>query len=81
MLSHSPYSPDLVPSDFFLFPKLKIALKGKIFKAVSWIEQTARELKEICECYALYVGCRAGTILNKHLSFLHSLYILPQISF
>ena len=25
---HSPYSPDLAPSDFFLFPHLKIALGG-----------------------------------------------------
>ncbi|GBM11269.1 hypothetical protein AVEN_267831-1 [Araneus ventricosus] len=26
-LSHPPYSPDLSPPDFFLFPKLKVALK------------------------------------------------------
>ena len=25
---HPPYSPDLAPSDFFLFPKLKMKLKG-----------------------------------------------------
>jgi hypothetical protein len=25
---HPPYSPDLAPCDFFLFPKLKIKLKG-----------------------------------------------------
>jgi hypothetical protein len=56
MLSHLPYSPDLVPSGFFLFPKLKITLKGKIFKAVSWIQQTARELKVLWEFYSLYVG-------------------------
>lgn len=28
ILSHPPYSPDLAPSDFFLFPKLKEAIKG-----------------------------------------------------
>ena len=28
ILSHPPYSPDLAPSDFFLFPKLKKDLKG-----------------------------------------------------
>jgi hypothetical protein len=27
VLSHPPYSPDLSPADFFLFPKLKIAKK------------------------------------------------------
>jgi len=30
-LSHPPYSPDLAPSDFFLFCQLKKHLKGKIF--------------------------------------------------
>jgi len=29
---HPPYSPDLAPSDFFLFPKLKMKLKGWRFQ-------------------------------------------------
>ena len=28
LLSHAPYSPDLAPSDFYLFPKLKFHLRG-----------------------------------------------------
>lgn len=32
LLSHPPYSPDLAPCDFFLFPKLKLQLRGKEFK-------------------------------------------------
>jgi histone-lysine N-methyltransferase SETMAR len=28
LLEHPPYSPDLAPSDFFLFPKLKLFLAG-----------------------------------------------------
>lgn len=32
LLSHPPYSPDLAPCDYFLFPKIKAALKGKIFQ-------------------------------------------------
>ena len=28
LLSHPPYSPDLAPADFFLFPKLKKELAG-----------------------------------------------------
>jgi hypothetical protein len=28
-ISHPPYSPDLTPADFFLFPTVKTALKGK----------------------------------------------------
>ena len=30
-LSHPPYSPDLAPSDFWLFPNLKMPLRGKRF--------------------------------------------------
>jgi hypothetical protein len=32
------YSPDSVPCAFFLFPKLKIALKGRRFNAVTMIQ-------------------------------------------
>ena len=31
VLPHPPYSPDLAPSDFHLFPKLKEHLKGERF--------------------------------------------------
>jgi len=33
-LPHPPYSPDLAPCDFFLFPKLKTHLKGYHFGTV-----------------------------------------------
>lgn len=33
VLPHPPYSPDLAPCDFFLFPKLKEYLKGKRFSS------------------------------------------------
>jgi transposase len=29
-----PYSPDLAPADFFLFPKLKFSLKGRRFQTI-----------------------------------------------
>jgi len=29
ILEHPPYSPDLTPADFYLFPVLKLALKGR----------------------------------------------------
>lgn len=35
---HPPYSPDLAPCDFFLFPKLKMSLKGRRFHTVEEIE-------------------------------------------
>ena len=43
-----PYSPDLVPYDFWLFPKLKSPLKGKRFQTINEIqENTARQLMVI----------------------------------
>jgi histone-lysine N-methyltransferase SETMAR len=32
IVPHPPYSPDLAPADFFLFPKLKTTLKGHHFQ-------------------------------------------------
>lgn len=32
ILPHPPYSPDLAPADFFLFPKVKRELKGEYFR-------------------------------------------------
>ena len=37
-LDHPPYSPDLAPCDFFLFPKLKGILKGTRFEGVDDIK-------------------------------------------
>jgi hypothetical protein len=50
VLCHPPYSPDSLQVAFFLFHKLKIAMKGMRFEAVSLIQQTAtRELQMIWE--------------------------------
>jgi len=32
-LEHPPYSPDFAPSDFYLFPKLKLFLAGQRFSS------------------------------------------------
>jgi len=40
VLEHPPYSTDLAPSDFFLFPKLKLFLAGQRFS----LNQEASEL-------------------------------------
>ena len=34
-VTQPPYSPDLVPCDFWLFPKLKSPLKGKSFQSIN----------------------------------------------
>ncbi|MBZ5798063.1 hypothetical protein K8353_49450, partial [Burkholderia contaminans] len=40
LLPHSPYSPDLAPSDYFLFPNLKKWLGGRTFV---WNEEVIAE--------------------------------------
>jgi hypothetical protein len=45
-----PYSPDVAPADFFLFPKPKTALKGRRFQTIDEIlEHAIRELRAITE--------------------------------
>jgi len=34
-----PYSPDLAPAEFFLFPQLKSSLKGRRFQTIEEIEE------------------------------------------
>ncbi|KFD65386.1 hypothetical protein M514_22426 [Trichuris suis] len=34
VIPQPPYSPDVAPSDFFLFPKLKEHLKGTLFESM-----------------------------------------------
>jgi transposase len=41
VVPHPPYSPDLGPADFFLFPKLKTTLKGRCFQTIEEIEENA----------------------------------------
>jgi len=47
---HPPYSLDLAPAGFFVFPKLKTTLKGHHFQTIEKIqENTIRELRTITE--------------------------------
>jgi hypothetical protein len=47
-LYHSPYSPDLPPPDYFLFPKLKTKLKRLHFADDAEIQVAVRdELKKV----------------------------------
>lgn len=39
----APFSPDLAPADFFLFPTLKTPLKRRMFQAVDEIKQKTTE--------------------------------------
>ena len=42
MLEHPAYSPDLAPSDFFLFPKIEEILKGRHFDDTDDIDDIMR---------------------------------------
>jgi hypothetical protein len=43
-MDHPPYSPNLAPCDFWLFPKLKTALKEQGFADFSGIQQNVKTL-------------------------------------
>jgi len=42
VLKHPAYSPDLAPSDFFLFPKIKEILKGRHFDDIDGIRSNTK---------------------------------------
>jgi len=47
-LYHPPYSPDVSPPDYFLFPKLKMKLKGLHFAGVAEIQEAVTDdLKKV----------------------------------
>lgn len=48
VVDHSPYSPDQAPVDFFLFPKLKLKMKGTFFNDIPAVQAACtKELKAI----------------------------------
>ena len=48
MMPQLPYSPDLAPCDFFLFPKLKKTMKGRRFGNIEEIKtESLKELNAI----------------------------------
>jgi histone-lysine N-methyltransferase SETMAR len=50
LLEHAPYSPDLAPCDFYLFPKLKEALRGVHYSTDSELMQaTMKEIRKLSQ--------------------------------
>lgn len=43
-LQHSPYSPDLAPCDYYLFPKLHLTMKGKRHESIEAIESAVTDV-------------------------------------
>ena len=62
-LRQPPYSPDIAPCDFCMFPKLNMALKGKRFDDIETIQSNATgELKAIPksafeDCFKMWKHC------------------------
>jgi hypothetical protein len=44
VIPHSPYSPDLAPCDFFIFPKMKLKLKGRRFDTIEEIQTESQRV-------------------------------------
>ena len=72
VIHHPPYSPDLYPCDYFLFPKLKLPLRGRLFEDVQDIQAavtsslTTRRRAEVLpvfarSCQSLY-RCRRDVL-------------------
>ncbi len=62
MLHHLPYSPDLAPCDFFIFPKLKNALRGVRSVNIQQLQQNVHQ----------------SVRMIPQLDFESSLYALPE---
>jgi hypothetical protein len=56
-LDHPPYSPDLAPADFWLFPKVKLAMKGNRHDTIQGIQRECTAVlnaipqKEYRDCF------------------------------
>ena len=60
VLPHPPYSPDLAPSDYFLFPKLKESLRGRKFTSDNEVIQAVDD----------FLGCHDKSWYNSGLELL-----------
>jgi hypothetical protein len=56
VIPHLPYSPDRAPCDFFLFPKMKLRLKGRRFDVTEEIHAESQEVIDTLT-YENFQGC------------------------
>lgn len=59
IISHPPYSPDLAPSDFHLFPKMKLELSGQHFASNSDVMEAVEEYLDSKDSHFYEQGIRA----------------------
>ena len=56
VLDHPPYSPDLAPADYFLSPKVKSHMKGRLFDSISDIQKAVTDTLNIIAKDDFYKG-------------------------
>ncbi|KAI6648231.1 Transposase [Oopsacas minuta] len=76
LLPHPPYSPDLAPCDFWLFPKVKIYLQGKDFNTLqalgTGLYQYFKSIRRRVQKGVLQVGGKILNALVHHSKFNYS---------
>jgi hypothetical protein len=77
-LEPPPYSPDLVPTYFYLFPRLRSALKGRRFyNATDTIKNVTEELKRLSQMVSENVSS-AFTVADRS-AYLYKGTILKEM--
>ena len=61
-LRQPPYNPDIAPCDFWMFPKLKMAFKGKRFDYIETIQNNATPFQNLHSRTALRCRSTAGSV-------------------
>ena len=64
-MDHPPYSPDLAPCDFWLFPKLKNALKGQTFADLLTSNATWKHYCEVFRKMIFKTVSGSGTVVSR----------------
>ncbi len=44
MIAHPPYSPDLAPNDYFLYPEIKSRLRGRAFRNIGEVQAVTEQI-------------------------------------
>ena len=63
---HPPYSPDMSPPDFALFPKLKKLLRGKRFRSIDEVTRVIRRINNEGVLTAIQDLPKRWTAVIKH---------------
>jgi len=75
---HLPYSPDLAPADFYLFPRLRSALKGRrLCEATDIIKNATEELKRLSQM--VFENVSSAITVADRSAYLHKGTILKEI--